>query len=217
MSQPQQMNMANMGGPVGGGSGVAPQMNAGTPGNSGGFNMTSDAMSTKVLNTAIYDYFLRNSHYKLAEQLYSEVEIEIKPDTKQSPNQRNGQQANGIDDSADVDSKDNAALLGRPTGLPMARNPAEGPFLQDWWSTFWDVYSNRKNRSNTANTQSYLAAQRNRMQPGQRMGMVPAGMDAQRNYSMMLNNNGMMPNDLKRVAMQNQRGYVSMRHPIKSS
>lgn len=206
MSQQQQMNMAAMGGPVGGG----PQINAGTPGNSG--MAMSHEVTIKKLNTAIYDYLLRNELYDLAKNFHTKMPIETRPDMKQSPNQRGGQQANGVDDM-DSDIKDQA-LINRPDGLPLPGN-IEGPFLQDWWCQFWEMWNGHRNRKNVAsNTQNYVNAQR----AAHRMGMMNAngGMQNMRGYNGMMpgmNNGAGMNNDLKRAAMQNQqRMYVSSRH-----
>lgn len=201
MSQQQQMNMAAMGGPVGGGGMGGPQMNAGTPGNSGSYMPQESTI--KRLNTAIYDYLLRNELYDIAKAFHAKVPIETKTDTKQSPNQRGSQQANGVDDSMDIDSKDQA-IMNRPEGLPLPGN-IEGPFLQDWWCQFWEMWRGHRKLNVAPNTQNYITAQRAAQQ---RMGMMnPNGMQNLRGYNGMMPgmNNGMaMQNDLKRAAMQNQ-------------
>ena len=212
------MNMAAMGGPVGGGM---VQMNAGTPTNSA-VPMTHE-MTMKRLNTAIYDYLLRNEQYDLAKAFHTKMPIEIKQDVKQSPNQRGGQQANGVEDTMDFDSKDHA-IANRPDGLPLPGG-MDGSFLQDWWCQFWEMWSGHRNRKNAApNTQNYINAQRTAQQ---RMGMMNAnGMQNLRGYNGMMPamNNGVgMQNDVKRAAMQNARNmYVSwqrwnMRHTFLAS
>lgn len=199
MSQQPQMNMAAMGGPVGGA--VGPQMSVGTPGSSGA-SLTQDE-TIKRLNTAIYDYLLRNELYDIAKQFHVKMPIEIKADTKQSPNQRGGQQANGVDDSMD-EIKD-PAIMNRPDGLPLPSG-VSGPFLQDWWCQFWEVWASHRNKSNSPNARSYVAAQRSAAY--QRNSMMNAnGMQNMRGFNGMMPGmqNGMgMSNDLKRAAMQNQ-------------
>ena len=208
--QQQQMNMAAMGGPVGGGP-VGPQMNAGTPSSTGG-PMTHE-LTMKKLNTSIYDYLLRNELYEVAKAFHAKVPIETRTDVKQSPNQRGGQQANGIDESMDIDSKD-PGIANRPDGLPLPGG-LDGNFLQDWWCQFWDIFHGSRNKKNAqpSNTQNYINVQR---AAHQRMGMMnPGNMQNMRGYNGMMPgmNNGVgMQNDLKRAAMQNQqqRLYVSL-------
>lgn len=197
MSQPQQMNMnmnmGGMGGPVGG---VPPpqQQGAGTPTNGGAVNTNDSAETIKRLNTYIYDYFLRNQHYDIARAMHQSPNMELITQMKQSPNQRQNQ-PNGVDDT-DTD---------RPKDLPEAQlNNTEGPFLQDWWFQFWDIYNSRRNMPGKQSTLNYLTTQR----AGQKQrtslmtnGMDPAAMQNMRAMSMM--GNGMMPNDLKKAAMQN--------------
>ena len=178
-------------------------MNAGTPGASGA-SMTFE-VTIKKLNTAVYDYLLRNELYDVAKAFHTKMPIETKADVKQSPNQRGGQQANGVDDSMDVDNKDHA-LMNRPDGLPLPGS-FEGPFLQDWWCQFWEMWNGHRRVKNAApNTQNYINAQR---AAHQRMGMMNTngGMQNVRNFNGMMpgmNNGAGVPNDLKRAAMQNQ-------------
>ena len=189
------MNMAGMGGPVGG-----PQMNAGTPGNSS--DLISQTLSVKKLNTAIYDYLLRNSLFDVARQFQKTMDVEQKSDGKPSPNQR-GQQANGVDDGMD-DSKD-PPIPNKPNDLALADIQAD--FLKDWWCQFWEIWNgHRKPKAAPAQTQQYIAAQRMAMQG--RMNMVNGnGAPNMRPYNGMMpgvNNGVAMQNDLKRAAMQNQ-------------
>ena len=196
MSQPQQMNMGGMGGPVGG----APpqqqqqqQQNAGTPSNGSGVNANDSAETVKRLNTYIYDYFLRNQHYDIARAMINASSMELLTQPKQSPSQRQNQ-PNGIDEM-DTD---------RPKDLPEpGLQNTEGPFLQDWWFQFWDIYNSRRNHPSKQTTVGYLAAQRaGQKQRGNMMGgMDPGAMQNMRQMSMM--SNGMMSNDLKKAAMQN--------------
>lgn len=190
------MNMGGMGGPVGG----APlpqqqqqQQGAGTPTNGGAVNANDSAETMKRLNTYIYDYFLRNQYYDIARAMHQSGTMELYTQMKQSPNQRQNQ-PNGIDDM-DTD---------RPKDLPEPTlQNTEGPFLQDWWFQFWDIYNSRRNNPGKQATFGYLTAQRaGQKQRGNLMGgMDPAAMQNMRQMQMM--NNGMMPNDLKKAAMQN--------------
>ena len=192
MSQQQQM-MAGMGGPVGG-----QQMNVGTPSGSG--VDASPQTIRRKLNTAIYDYLLRNSLYDVARSFLDRMEIDKKQDSKESP-----KQANGVDDSLE-DSSD-LAIQNRPEGLPLPHNMSEGPFLQDWWYQFWEIHHGYRAKGNPKpNTLTYIGQQR-LAQKG-RMAMM-GNMDANTMQNMRYNNmvqmnNGMAmnPQDLKRTAMQ---------------
>lgn len=212
------MNMAAMGGPVGGGGGLAAQMNAGTPGSSAGGEMNHSAIMKK-LNTAIYDYLLRHELYELAKSFMNKMPIDTKNDVKQSPSQRGGQQANGIDDSMD-DSKDHA-ILNRPDDLPLPNNVFDGPFLQDWWCQFWEIHWGIRGRTTMKpNAQTYISQQRAQQKVRQGMvnGMDPNSMQNLRGYNNMMQgmNNGMAmgmgPNDMKRVAMQNANRNLYVQH-----
>lgn len=84
------------------------------------------------LNTYIYDYFIRNEHYRLARTMIEcELKMNLNMPTKPSPNARN---VNGAD------------IMGNePDGLPTPKIPAnqtaENSFLLDWWIQFWDIFS----------------------------------------------------------------------------
>lgn len=201
MSQQAQMNVAGMGGPVGGGAAGA-QMNAGTPG--GNMPDLTPKMMQIKLNTAIYDYLLRNSLYDIAKSFQKDMTIETKQDIKQSPNQRNGQMANGIDG---MDDMKDPGLMKKPDDLPLPNNMYDGPFLQDWWFQFWEIYMGNRNRSR-GNTQQYVTNQRQNQKTRMQLmgGMDPNSMQNLRGYNNMMqgmnNGMGMGPNDLKRTAMQ---------------
>jgi hypothetical protein len=130
----QQMNnmaaMNNAGGPVGG----TPLMN-------NAVNSDNTQEVRALLNTYIYDYFLKNKNYDLARQVVNELSVKVFPNGgKSSPNQRNG-----VDDM-DMDSKDEK----RPDDLPAPQIPgsssSEEIFLLDWWYQFWDIYSAQRGR-----------------------------------------------------------------------
>jgi hypothetical protein len=197
------MNMGGMGGPVGGQQQqqAAQQQNAGTPTNGGAVNANDPADTVKRLNTYIYDYFLRNQHYDIARAMHQSSTMEIFTQPKQSPSQRQNQ-PNGNDDN-DAD---------RPKDLPdPAFQNTEGPFLQDWWFQFWDIYHSRRNQGSKQSTLGYITAQRNGQKQRANLmgGMDPAAMQNMRNMSMM--SNGIMQNDLKKAAMQNA-GNMYVRH-----
>lgn len=185
------MNMAVMGGPVGGGA-MAGQMNMGSPSNQT-IDM-SPAAILKKLNTAIYDYLLRNSQYDIAKAFQEKMPIETKP--------KDEKQANGMDDGMD-DTKD-PGILKRPEGLPLPNNMHDGPLLQDWWLQFWELWHGQRNRGKN-NTMQYL--QNQRMGQKGRMNLMgamdPNMQNLRSGYNMMANNGmPMNPNDLRKSAMQ---------------
>ena len=189
------MSMAGMGGPV-----AAPQqMNAGTP-NSGGPAIDN----IKRLNTAIYDYLLRNGLYDSARSFLKTMDIDT--DMKKSPGSR---AANGVDDGLELDSE----IKNRPEDLPAPLQLGEGPFLQDWWCQFWEMFQGQRTKGKQS-TQTYIGHQRQAQKA--RMSIVPPGnmdpasMQNIRGYNnSMMQMNGMgMTNDLKRAAMQNRQGNM---------
>ena len=195
MSQQPPMNMAAMaGGPVGGGGG----QNIGTPGSITALNGLD---AVKKLNTAIYDYLLRNQLHEAARSFVNKMDVET--DTKKSPSQRQGgQQSNGnIDDGMDIDSKE---IKNLPDDLPPPAQLGDGPFLQDWWCQFWEIYQGNRGKGKQS-MMGYVGAQRQAQKARTNMmgnNMDPASMQNMRGYNMVMNN-GM--NDLKRQAMQNPR------------
>ncbi|KAK7544942.1 uncharacterized protein J3D65DRAFT_44490 [Phyllosticta citribraziliensis] len=162
MNQPPNMvTMNSQGGPVGG----TPLMNnGGTPlANNGGARGPSDPQT--LLNTYIYDYFLKNHHWDLARQVKNELHPNTKPVTgpKPSPGRRD---VNGVDDAMDTDSKDD--LHKCPDDLPQAAVPSdatENSFLFDWWSQFWDIFNAQRQRQpGTKTSFQYLQHQRQQAQ-----------------------------------------------------
>lgn len=209
MSQQQQMNMAGMaGGPVGGGPAITQQMNMGTPGGGGGGGAGSGLDAVKMLNIAIYDYLLRNKLYDTARSFVNQPDIEM--DVKKSPNQRQGgQQLNGnVDDGMEIDNKE---IQQRPDDLPAPAQLSDGPFLQDWWCQFWEIWQGNRSKGKPTML-SYVGSQRQAQKARNNMmsNMDPAAMQNIRaGYNNMGMNNGMgMGNDLKRQAMQNPRNMT---------
>lgn len=136
--------MQQQGGPVGG----TPLMQA------GGARNSMDPQT--MLNTYIYDYFLKNHHWDLARQVKDALVINIGPATKPSPGGR--RDVNGVDDM-DTDNKDE--MHKRPDDLPPAAvpiDPSENSFLFDWWHQFWDIFNAQRQRSKPGSAQlQYLA------------------------------------------------------------
>ncbi|EOD49654.1 putative camp-dependent protein kinase pathway protein [Neofusicoccum parvum UCRNP2] len=142
--------MQQQGGPVGG----TPLMQA------SGARGSNDPQT--MLNTYIYDYFLKNHQWDLARQVKEMLVINTGAAPKPSPGGRN---VNGVDDM-DTDSKDE--MHKRPDDLPPAAvpsDPSENSFLFDWWTQFWDIFNAQRQRSKPGSAQlQYLAHTRQQAQ-----------------------------------------------------
>lgn len=221
MSQQQQHMMSGMaGGPVGGPTPQQQQqqqMNAGTPSSGGGGGDGTGMNAIKRLNTAIYDYLLRNGLYDIARAFVNKVDVETESEVKKSPSSRQGgsssqSQVNGSsaleDGMMEIDE-----LKNKPNDLPTPVQLGDGPFLQDWWCQFWEIHQGYRGKGKQE-VMRYIGAQRtaqkartSMMQGNAAGGVDPSGRMQQYNNMMMQNmaaqGNG-MPNDLKRAAMQNR-------------
>jgi len=146
MNQMGMAGMNAMGGPVGG----MPMMNNTVgPGPSQTNGNPPDSLR-KLLNTYIYDYFLKNELYGCADAfLKSNVPINFPDQTKLSPGRRREGDVNGVDDSSmETDSKDDLHSKAADK-LPIPNVPSDCPdnsFLFDWWCLFWDIYSAQRSK-----------------------------------------------------------------------
>lgn len=104
-----------------------------------------------VLNTYIYDYFLREGMYDCARaMLKSEQTLNV---IKESPGRRHDENGNVLgngvgDDPMDTDSKDGIDAK-RPSDLPPPNMPATGAdscFLYEWFCLFWDMLMAQRNK-----------------------------------------------------------------------
>lgn len=201
LQNPQQMaQMAAMNAPNGPTDGTTPMMS----------NMANpkriNTDPREQLNTYIYDYFLRNSHGRLARAMVEcDMKMSTTPPTKTSP----GNKQNGMD------PMDDDSIAGLPNPLLPEKQMADNSFLLDWWVQFWDIFQASKQRSPSGHPTTkggqYIQhtrhiTQMQNEQRNQRM-MMSNPMNAQyQNVNMMRANmpNG-VPNDLKRAALQNNR------------
>lgn len=98
----------------------------------------------QLLPTLIYDYFLKSRQPDLAQNLLdSPLHVNTKPRTKTSPS---GRDVNGFNDSGDSEPRDEIAK--RIETMPVAELHEQLPnesFLQDWFNSFWDVWSASRN------------------------------------------------------------------------
>ena len=103
-----------------------------------------------LMNTYIYDYFLRNNHFRLARcMIDSDIKVNLDHSTKRSPGSRN---VNGVD-GMDPEEKD----------LPLPALPSEqcveNSFLMDWWCQFWDIYGAARERNRNQGKPASMSGQ----------------------------------------------------------
>lgn len=206
MSQQPQMNMPSMGGPVGGGM-AGLQMNTGSP---SGQNIDISPQNTiKKLNTAIYDYLLRNGQYEIARSFKDKMPIETR--------NLKDEQANGLDEA--LDETRDQGIIKRPDGLPLPGTLLDGPILQDWWCQFWEIWHAQRGRGQKNGLMQYVSGQRAMQKTRTNMMNDPA-MNMRQGYMQMGGmNNGMGiagPNDMRKAAMQgnNQQRNLYVHNPF---
>lgn len=111
-----------------------------------------------LLNTYIYEYFLRNEMYDCARALLAsdpQIKVQDGPNTRRDEN--GNIVANG--ESMDVDSKDGIDSKGSAEGLPQPSipNPSmDNPFLYEWFCLFWDMFNAQKGKSANNQVQQYI-------------------------------------------------------------
>jgi len=206
------VNPAAAGGPVGGGMMMMPD---GSPAQSA---MPSD-QTRAMLNTYIYEYFLKIGMHDVARTLSQQPEkFKIQVATKQSPGRRKDGEANGVEgDAMDVDSK-----MDIPDDLPRPAFSSSSPqgtgFLLEWFGIFFDIYhASRKGSAGPA--QQYLMHAQNmqRMRENSQTMMRPGMMNANQ-YAMRANmrngmvNGGAMPAEMaKRMTPQQMQNMMQQK------
>ncbi|CCC12810.1 unnamed protein product [Sordaria macrospora k-hell] len=169
-----------------------------------------------LLETYIYDYFLRQGMYDCARTML-QTNPQIKTDKSGSP----GQNLNGLgDDPMDTDSKDNLDQK-RPEDLPPAAIPnsstSNNSFLLDWFSLFWDMFNSQKSKGPLIVNQyvQHNQTQARMRQEHMLRQMRPEYAQAQYQQQMMRNMNGMggmmkPGNQLQRAALANSQNPQAM-------
>ena len=236
MAMNPNMGMANMnpmGGPVGGAP--MPMMNNGA----GNPQPNAAAMAAArqqqindnqrgVLNTYIYEYFLRYGMYDCARSLLSSDQpVNLNKDgPKSGGNAANGEDAMETDSKDDLDSK-------LPSDLPPPKLPmpaSDSSFLHEWFCLFWDFFNAQRVKGGNgtvnqyvAHTQvrwrtSHLLTTTNHTQQQELLRQMRPDLAAQQ-YNMMrmqngnMNMAGMRQGNLARAAMANNQKYVPKQHP----
>ncbi|KAM0347428.1 hypothetical protein ACHAPU_004949 [Fusarium lateritium] len=230
-------NMNPMGGPVGGAP--MPMMN------NGAMNPQAAAAAAaasrqhqandnqrSVLNTYIYEYFIRMGMYDCARSLLSsDQQVNVLKDGANRRRDENGNLINGVgEDSMDTDSKDDIDSK-LPEDLPPPKLPmpaSDTSFLYEWFSVFWDIYyaQRAKSGNNTINQYVQHTQQQSRLKQNQQQELLRQmrpDMSQQQQYQMMRNmqNGGMAMNmkqgNLARAAMANNQNPQMMLQQAKQN
>ncbi|KAI8667481.1 LisH domain-containing protein [Fusarium sp. Ph1] len=227
MAMNPNVNMANMnpmGGPVGGAP--MPMMNNGVMNPQAAAAAAAAAASRQqqandnqrsILNTYIYEYFIRMGMFDCARSLLSsDQQVNVLKDGANRRRDENGNLINGVgDDPMDTDSKDDIdAKL--PDDLPPPKLPmpaSDTSFLYEWFSVFWDIYYAQRAKSNNNTINQYVAhtQQQSRLKQNHQQELLRQMRPdmAQQQYQMMRNmqNGNMaamnMKQPLVRTAMAN--------------
>ncbi|EXV01037.1 hypothetical protein X797_005609 [Metarhizium robertsii] len=224
MAMNPNMGMANMN-PMGGAVGGAPMpmMNNGVAMNPQQAAAAAAAARQSqldsqrgVLNTYIYEYFLRYEMFDCARSLLSSnQQVNVHKDGK------GGNAANG-EDPMDTDSKDDLDKL--PDGLPPPKLPmpaSDSSFLYEWFCLFWDIYNAQRVKGGNGTVNQYVAHTQSRLKQNQQQELLrqmrPSEL-AQQQYQaqMMRMQNGNMnmgmkqQNTLARAAMANNQNNPQM-------
>lgn len=111
----------------------------------------------RLLNTYIYEYFMRNEMFDCARTLLSAdpgIKVQDGPNTRRDEN--GNIIANG--DSMDVDSKEGIDSKGSE-GLPLPQVPnqtMDNPFLFEWFNLFWDMFTAQKHKQGDPRAIAYM-------------------------------------------------------------
>lgn len=155
------MNAMNaMGGPVGppmnmmNNGPLAPQQ---APPN----QMQLNDSSRTLLNTYIYEYFIRYNMFTCARAVYeADPQIKVMKDSPGKHRDENGNLlGNGLGDSMDTDVKDGLDQK-RPDDLPAPNVPtpvADNCFLYEWFCLFWDMFNSQKGKGSSNQVNLYVS------------------------------------------------------------
>ncbi|KAF5679799.1 hypothetical protein FHETE_690 [Fusarium heterosporum] len=211
--------MNPMGGPVGGAP--MPMMN------NGAMNPQAAAAAAaasrqhqandnqrSVLNTYIYEYFIRMGMYDCARSLLSsDQQVNVLKDGANRRRDENGNLINGVgEDPMDTDSKDDIDSK-LPEDLPPPKLPmpaSDTSFLYEWFSVFWDIYYAQRAKSGNNTINQYV------QHTQELLRQMRPDMSQQQQYQMMRNmqNGGMAMNmkqgNLARAAMANNQNNPQM-------
>ncbi|OAQ75631.1 SOM1 protein [Purpureocillium lilacinum] len=171
-----------------------------------------------VLNTYIYEYFIRYGMFDCARSLLnSESQVNVHKDGANRRRDESGNAVNGADDAMDTDNKDD--IDGKlPDDLPPPKLPmpaSDSSFLYEWFCLFWDIYNAQRQKGGNGTVNQYVAHTQSRLKQTQqqellrqmRPGMEMSQMTPQQQQYMMRNmqngNMAMKQGNLARAAMAN--------------
>ncbi|KAK4040166.1 hypothetical protein C8A01DRAFT_15927 [Parachaetomium inaequale] len=224
-------NMNAMGGPVGNPMGTPMNMmNNGAlgPQPAPPNQMQLNDQSRILLNTYIYDYFIRYNMFGAARAVY-EADPQIKV-TKDSPGKHRDENGNllgnGLGDAMDTDGKDGLDQK-RPDDLPAPNVPTtmhDSCFLYEWFCLFWDMFNSQKGKGSSGQVNQYVhhTQQQSHMRQQQQRDMLrqmrPDLAAQQQFHQQMMRgmpngamNMAMKPgNQLQRAAMANNQNPQTM-------
>ncbi|KAI1767356.1 hypothetical protein GGR53DRAFT_518452 [Hypoxylon sp. FL1150] len=215
-NMPNMSNMPMAGGPVGG---PTPMMNSALAAQ----QVQSQGNNRTVLNTYIYDYFLREGMYDSARaMLKSEQTLNI---IKDSPSRRRDENGNGLgngvgDDAMDTDNKDDLDSK-RPQDLPLPNVPngSDNSFLYEWFCLFWDMLMAQRNKPGISPQVSQYVShtqQQNRIKQTEQHALLRGMRPDLYQGRMMAMPNGMPANakqpNLARTAMANNQNNPQAMH-----
>ncbi|KAG6029077.1 hypothetical protein E4U40_000685 [Claviceps sp. LM458 group G5] len=171
-----------------------------------------------ILNTYIYEYFIRYGMFDCARSLLSsDQQINVSKDGTKAGNGANGE------GSMDNDSKDDLEAK-LPDDLPAPKLPttavSDTSFLYEWFCLFWDIYNAQRVKGGNGAVNQYVAhtqhtQQQNRLRQSQQqqdlLRQMRPEMAAQQQYQaqmLRMQQNGNMGMNMKqgnlaRAAMAN--------------
>ncbi|CAM1501154.1 Fc.00g103160.m01.CDS01 [Cosmosporella sp. VM-42] len=180
-----------------------------------------------VLNTYIYEYFIRYGMYDCARSLLSSnQQVNVAKDGANRRRDENGNVINGIgDDPMDTDSKDELDAK-MPDDLPPPKLPmpaSDTSFLYEWFCLFWDIYNAQRVKGGNGTVNQYVAhtQQQSRLKQNQQQELLrqmrpDMAQQQQQQFQaqmMRMQNGNMMnmkQNNLARAAMANNQNNPQM-------
>ncbi|KAG5935056.1 hypothetical protein E4U53_000534 [Claviceps sorghi] len=236
MAMNPNMGMANMnamGGPVSGAP--IPMMNNGAmnPQMAAAAAAAARQLDSQhgVLNTYIYEYFIRYGMYDCARSLLSsDQQVNVYKDGTKGGNAALGIGVHG-DDAMDADSKDDLDTK-LPDDLPPPKLPmptSDTSFLYEWFCLFWDVFNAQRGKTVSSIVNQYVAhtQQQTRLKQNQQQELLRQmrpDLAAQQQYQaqMMRMQNGNMNMNMKqgnlaRAAMANNQNPQMMLQQAKQN
>ena len=123
--------------------------------------LQADNNSRTLLNTYIYEYFVRHKMWEPARAILNcDPHVKVQKDSPSARRDENGNLVgNGLgDDPMDTDSKDDMDQK-RPDDLPDPQVPMPLPdssFLLDWFRLFWDMLSAQKGKGSSTQVNQFV-------------------------------------------------------------